>query len=67
MNTANVDPTLSLDDLSIDPASSLTDLVSVGAVESRNATSDTGGIAGYSSGSLLSCINRGAVGYPHFG
>lgn len=67
VNTANVDPTLSLDDLSIDPASSLTDLVSVGAVESRNATSDTGGIAGYSSGSLLSCINRGAVGYPHFG
>ena len=43
VNTANVDPTLSLDDLSIDPASSLTDLVSVGAVESRNATSDTGG------------------------
>ena len=36
-------------------------------MESRNATSDTGGIAGYSSGSLLSCINRGAVGYPHFG
>lgn len=67
VNTANVDPTLSLDDLSIDPASSLTVLVSVGAVESRNATSDTGGIAGYSSGSLLSCINRGAVGYPHFG
>ena len=67
VNTANVDPTLSLDDLSIDPASSLTDLVSVGAVESRNVTSDTGGIAGYSSGSLLSCINRGAVGYPHFG
>ena len=61
VNTANVDPTLSLDDLSIDPASSLTDLVSVGAVESRNATSDTGGIAGYSSGSLLSCINRAAA------
>ncbi len=39
VNTANVDPTLSLDDLSIDPASSLTDLVSVGAVERRNATS----------------------------
>ena len=67
VNTANVDPTLSLDDLSIDPAASLTDLVSVGAAESRNATSDTGGVAGYSSGSLLSCINRGAVGYPHFG
>ena len=67
VNTSNVDSSLSLDDLSIDPAASLTDLVSVGAAESRNATSDTGGIAGYSSGSLLSCINRGAVGYPHFG
>ena len=67
VNTANVDPSLSLDDLSIDAASSLTDLVSVGAVESRNATSDTGGVAGYSSGALLSCVNRGAVGYPHYG
>ena len=67
VNTSNVDSALSLDDLSIDPASSLTDLVSVGAAESRNATSDTGGIAGFSSGSLLSCINRGSVGYPHFG
>ena len=62
VNTANVDPTLSLDDLSIDPASSLTDLVSVGAVESRNATSDTGGIAGYSTGIVQSCTNSGAVG-----
>ena len=67
VNTSNVDSALSLDDLNIDPASSLTDLVSVGAAESRNATSDTGGIAGFSSGSLLSCINRGSVGYPHFG
>ena len=63
VNTANVDPTLSLDDLSIDPASSLTDLVSVGAVESRNATSDTGGIAGRSSGLILSSANAGDVGY----
>ncbi len=67
VNTASVDPALSLDELSIDPAASITDLVSVGAVESRRSTSDTGGVTGYSSGSLLSCTNRGAVGYPHFG
>lgn len=29
--------------------------------------SDTGGIAGYSSGLIYSCLNTGAVGYPHVG
>lgn len=29
--------------------------------------SDTGGIAGFSSGILYSCLNTGAVGYPHVG
>lgn len=28
---------------------------------------DTGGIAGYSAGSVQNCINRGSVGYPHVG
>ena len=39
VNTANIDPSLSLDDLNLDAASALTDLVSVGAAESRSATS----------------------------
>ena len=30
-------------------------------------TSDTGGIAGYSTGVIQSCTNTGAVGYPHVG
>ena len=30
-------------------------------------TTDTGGIAGYSSGVLQSCVNTGSVGYPHVG
>ena len=68
VNTANIDPSLSLDDLNLDAASSLTDLVSVGAAESRSATSDTGGIAGYSTGTISDgCTNRGTVGYPHYG
>ena len=68
VNTASTDPSLSLDDLSLDAASSLTDLVSVGAAESRSATSDTGGIAGCSTGTISDgCTNRGTVGYPHFG
>ncbi len=29
--------------------------------------SDTGGIAGYSNGVIQSCVNDGAVGYPHVG
>ncbi len=31
------------------------------------AATDAGGIAGYSKGVLQSCINKGAVGYPHTG
>ena len=30
-------------------------------------TTDTGGIAGYSTGIVQSCTNTGAVGYPHVG
>jgi len=29
--------------------------------------SDTGGIAGYSSGVIYSCVNTGNIGYPHVG
>ena len=29
--------------------------------------SDTGGIAGYSSGIVYSCLNTGTIGYPHVG
>lgn len=31
------------------------------------ACTDSGGIAGYSKGSLQACVNRGQVGYPHTG
>ena len=32
-----------------------------------NSSSDTGGIAGHSSGVVEGCVNNGAVGYPHVG
>lgn len=32
-----------------------------------NGCSDTGGVVGWSSGLVQSCINTGAVGYPHVG
>lgn len=39
----------------------------VAATESVLACTDTGGIAGYSKGSIQECVNRGDVGYPHTG
>lgn len=32
-----------------------------------SSCADTGGIAGYSSGVVQSCVNNGTVGYPHVG
>lgn len=32
-----------------------------------NSHADTGGVAGYSSGVIQSCINNGSIGYPHVG
>ena len=32
-----------------------------------NSHTDTGGVAGYSGGAIQSCVNNGAVGYPHVG
>lgn len=32
-----------------------------------NSHTDTGGVAGYSGGAIQSCVNNGAVSYPHVG
>ena len=37
------------------------------AVGILDGSADTGGVAGYSSGVIQSCTNRGDVGYPHVG
>ena len=41
--------------------------MSLTGAEDTDVVSDSGGIAGYSSGSIENCFNSGAVGYPHYG
>ena len=41
--------------------------MSLTSAEDTDVVSDSGGIAGYSSGSIENCFNSGAVGYPHYG
>ena len=40
---------------------------SITSSESATATTDIGGIAGSSGGTILGCVNKGDVGYPHMG
>lgn len=42
-------------------------LEDIAASENFAACTDTGGIAGYSSGFIQHCISRGNIGYPHTG
>ena len=63
VNTSVTEEMLSLDDLANVTSSSL-ELLSA---EDENVVSDSGGVAGFSSGVLMECVNHGAVGYQHFG
>ena len=64
VNTVSIDPTIKLEDLNGDFLLDISKWTSLGT---SVASMDTGGIAGYSSGSILSCVNRGEIGYPHIG
>lgn len=64
VNTTSVDRSVDPSDLNLD---FLTDLSKLSTLDTSNATNDTGGIAGYSSGVVESCSNSATVGYPHFG
>lgn len=64
VNTTSVDRSVDPSDLNLD---FLTDLSKLSTLDTSNATNDTGGIAGYSSGVVESCANSATVGYPHFG
>ena len=63
VNTSVTEEMLSLDDLATVTSNSL-DLLNA---EDESVVSDSGGIAGYSSGVLLDCVNHGTIGYQHFG
>lgn len=69
-NTAAVNTAVSEDDMAADLEnieSTLYNLLKSEDVTENAVTTDTGGIAGYSNGILQSCVNTGAVGYPHVG
>lgn len=63
VNTISTNPSISLDELNISLTLDITKLPSL----SGSAPSDTGGIAGYSTGIILGCNNSGTVGYKHIG
>ncbi len=62
VNNRSVDPSISLDDLDISA-----DVTKLNTLELMSIASDTGGIAGYSTGVIEDCSNKGTVGYPHIG
>lgn len=64
VNTASVDPTL--DPSQIDLDFNL-DLSKLSNLDARSAATDTGGITGYSCGTVTGCTNHADVGYPSIG
>lgn len=64
VNTEYVDPGISLGALDFDFGAGLGAL---GSQDIYSASTDSGGIAGYSDGMLLGCTNQGSVGYQHLG
>ena len=64
VNAESIDPHIDLEDLDL---SFTLDLSLLSRVSTSNVATDTGGVAGYSTGTLSDCVNRGAVGYQHIG
>lgn len=64
VNTASVDPTINPTEIDL---SFSMDFSKLFTMDTSMTSSDTGGIAGYSSGILAKCVNRAPVGYPHIG
>ncbi len=58
VNTKATESSIDLEDINIE---------SITSTESISNVTDAGGIAGSSSGTIQSCVNRGEIGYPHIG
>lgn len=58
INTSVEEVSLGLDELNLEQLNS---------TENISTNTDTGGIAGFSSGSITESTNRGRIGYPHVG
>lgn len=68
INTGTINTTVSEAVLSLEDITSASTMpLELLSAEDENVVSDSGGIAGYSSGILLNCVNRGNVGYQHYG
>ena len=69
VNTNDPDPSGGLEDLTSNSAlEALASPAGGGELDSfLDSHTDTGGVAGYSSGVVQSCSNSGTVGYPHVG
>ena len=63
MNTAITEGGLELESLALADLSTM----ELTNAEDENVVSDSGGIVGFSKGVVSGCVNRGTVGYPHFG
>ena len=64
VNVESTDPRIDLDNLAL----SLTmDLSALSRLNAGTSVTDTGGVAGYSAGTVSDCVNHGAVGYQHIG
>ena len=64
VNNTSGDSTINLEDLNIN---FLQSLYSLNSADMLNAFTDSGGIAGYSSGMIIACKNKGTVGYDRVG
>lgn len=63
INTISVNPSLSLDEINVSLTLDISKITSL----NNSSMTDTGGIAGYSTGIIIGCTNDGPVGYPHIG
>lgn len=64
VNMTSVDPGIAPEDINFD---FLTDISKLTSMDVSSAATDSGGIAGYSSGIVKDCANKAPVGYPHIG
>lgn len=60
VNKVNTETEKSIQDLDLD-------LTNIRTTENIDASTDTGGICGYSKGRIINCVNRGDVGYKSVG
>ena len=64
VNIESTDPTLDLSRVNL---SFSLDLTQLSRMDTANVATDTGGIAGYSSGTITGCTNLAAIGHQHIG